>query len=218
LRLDGSKLTLAEYWRLCPEPVSFLIVLVRLWLGWPPRFHFVIPRPERLTRVSFEELPRSARSSLEPAVLRLEEAGLWLAFSHRSEVPEPHRLGVAAILLDPKQETYVAVMFVQERMAQRQEVCCVSLLTDGTRAGTTTTRQTFEPDPLYRVDRQPGLDPVTLLQRHREHLARLACAGLFSQKLTLARLEEAVLKAEQRFVDFHAARGIFVPMADEETP
>jgi hypothetical protein len=215
-RLDGRKITLAEYWRLSPGVLSFLIVLLAKLLGFPPKFSFAIPRPERLLKVTLDELPASARFGLRPAIQGLQESGLRLVFCYRMPTVESHRLGAATVLIDESSETSVGVMFAQDSQRRSLELSCVSRLNDGTLAKTVTTRRRFKTDSQDHLLRLPGLDPVSLLHRHRAHLARLASEGLFAVRLNPTTQEEMILASEQRFVDFHAARGLFVPMTDKE--
>jgi hypothetical protein len=215
-RIDGRRMALAEYWRLSPGVLTFATIAVRKLFQCPPRFSFAIHRPDRLLTVAFEDLPASARFGLQPAMRQLEEAGLSLVFFYRLEVPEPHRLGAAAVLRDDAGEIRALVAFSQERDVKQSRVSFASNLTDGTVAVTTAAKKTLEPVPVYRTARFPGADPLALLDRHRAHLARLAEDGLFPVKVDAGKLQATVLESEQRYVDFHIERGLFVPLTEEE--
>ncbi|MDB5308518.1 MAG: hypothetical protein JWO38_2720 [Gemmataceae bacterium] len=215
-RVDGARLTFAEYWRMSPNPLVFLIAAWMKLIGRPIRFSFSVPRPDRLFLVEFDELPAAARAGMGPLVDAAEAIGLRLVFCHRLVVPEPHRLGAAAILLDKTGETILLVIFSRQGNRVERHLACTTLFTDGSRAVTTTIRKTFEPLPGSHVARYPGADPASLLARHREHLAALTSEGLIPTRLEPNRLPDVVHEAELRFVDFHIGRGVFVPMTDEE--
>jgi hypothetical protein len=215
-RVDGGKLTFAEYWRMSPNAFVFLIAAGLKVVGIPLRFGFAVPRPDRLFLVEFGELPKAAQSGMKGLVQAAEAAGLRLAFCHRLAVPEPHRLGAAAFLLDAKNEAAVTVLFSKHGDTRESHLACVSRFADGLLASTTTIRKTMEPVPGYSVERYPGLDPAALLARHRGHVARLADEGRRLLPFDPDRLTDFVLEAEHRYVDFHSGRGVFVPMTDAE--
>lgn len=215
-RLDGGQLTYAEYWRLSPEPLSFLIAAGRKLVGWPIRFAFAIPRPDRLFLVDQDELPDAARSAMWPMVRKAKAAGFRLVFHHRLAVPEPHRVGAAAALLDEYALTCFYVMFAQDGGQRQVQLTCSSRFADSTRAITTTLHKTLEPVPGNHIERHPGADPAALYARHQEHLAALESQGLVPMWLDPDRLADVVLEWEVGYVDFHIGRGVFVPMAQEE--
>jgi hypothetical protein len=215
-RLDGGKLTLAEYWRMSSGVLTFLIAAGLKLIGRPVRFPFAIPRPERLVLVEFDDLPASARFAIGPPMHMLKESELQLVFCHRLDLLEPHRLGASAVYLDPSGESWAAVLFTQAKDRKRCELSCASKFGDGTLAVTTTAKKALRPHPLSHVVRFPRANPETLLQRHHEHLARLAANGLFPLNVERSKLQEVILASEQRHVDFHASRGLYVPLTDEE--
>jgi hypothetical protein len=215
-RVDGGTLTYAEYRRMAPDPFSFLIAAVRKFIGLPVRFRFAIPRPDRLFIVDFAELPDVAASAMRPLVHKAQAMGLRLGFYHRLAIPEPHRIGAAAALLDSIEWTCLYVIFGKDREQRQVQMTCASRFSDGSLAITTTMPKTMEPVPTSRIERHPGADPPTLYGRHQRHLERLASAGLLPLRIDPDRLADFVLEWELRYVDFHIGRGVFVPMTDEE--
>jgi hypothetical protein len=215
-RVDGGKLTYAEYWRMAPEPISFLIAAARKFVGLPIQFRFAVPRPDRLFLVDFAELPETARAAMRPLVHKAQAIGLRLGFYHRLALPEPHRVGAAAALLDEDASTCLYVIFGQDREQRQVQTTCASRLADDSLAVTTTMRKMMEPVPTSHVERHPGVDPATLYGRHQEHLEDLESRGLAPLRIDPDRLADFVLEWEVRYVDFHASRGVFVPMTDEE--
>lgn len=215
-RVDGAKLTYAEYWRMSPDPFSFLVAAGMKLVGFPIRFNFAIPRPDRLFVVEFDELPAAARHGLKPAVGAAEKAGLRLVFCHRLAVPEPTRLGTAALFLDDDNETSLMAMYGQQGEQREVHATCASRFADGSLCTTTTMKKTMVPAPDQDIERYPGADTAALYARHRDHLGRLAGRGLLPVALDPGRHEEFVLACELRYVDFHIGRGVFVPMTDAE--
>jgi hypothetical protein len=215
-RLDGRKLTYAEYWRMAPDPFSFFIAAVRKLIGLPVRFGFAIPRPDRLFIVDFGELPDAVGSAVRPLVHQARAMGLRLGFYHRLAVPEPHRIGAAAALLDEAEWTCLYVIFGQDRQQRQLQLTCASRFADDSLAITTTMPKTMEPVPTSRIERYPGADPAMLYARHHEHLERLTSKGLVPLCIDPDRLADFVLDWEQRYIDFHIGRGVFVPMTDSE--
>lgn len=215
-RVNGRKLTFGEYWRMSPDPFSFLIVAGMKLFGMPLKFNFAIPRPDRLFLVDFDELPKSARSGMKKMILGAEKAGMELVFCHRLAVPEPHRIGTAALLIDESCETGLMVIYGKDRATEERQMSCASRFADDTLAVTTTMKKTMVPVPDMSVERYPGASPATLIKRHREHLEKLADEGLVPVPINPNRYEEFVLDCELRYVDFHISRGVFVPMTDEE--
>ena len=215
-RVDGWKLTYAEYLRMAPDPFSFLIAAVRKFIGFPVRFGFAIPRPDRLFIVDFAELPDVAASAMRPLVHKARAMGLRLGFYHRLAIPEPHRIGAAAALLDGAEWTCLYVIFGKDGEQRQVQMTCASRFADDSLAVTTTMPETMEPVPRSHIERYPGADPPTLYARHQEHLERLASRGLVPLRIDPDRLADFVLEWELRYLDFHIGRGVFVPMSDAE--
>lgn len=215
-RVDGGRLTYGEYWRMAPSPLAFLIAAGRKFLGSPLQFQFAIPRPDRLFLVEFEEFPGYAKRAMTPAIQAVEREGLRLVFCHRIAVPEPNRLGVAAHFLDPKNHASLGILFGRTGEHIELRISCASGMSDDSLAVTTTMKQTLNPVPGQSIVRKPGADADEIYRLHCEHLARLDREGLLPKKLNPDRLDEFVLGWELNYVDHHIARGVFVPMTDEE--
>ena len=213
-KVHGGRLTVAEYWRICSSWQGFLYaVALKPFGGF--RFKFSVPRPEELRIVRMEELPAPVRERLRGPVEGFERAGLELAFYDRAQVLERHRIGVTAVLPGDGGETIGTVVVVNGR-PWAVELNCVTHFTDGRACVTTTARQKFRPQPHITAFRYPGLSPEELCERHRENLARMEAAGHFPTRITREQLPRVIVEAQQRFIDFHAARGVFVPMTEAE--
>jgi hypothetical protein len=215
-RVDGGKLTYGEYWRMSPDPLSFLIAAGLKLIRLPIKFNFTIPRPDQLFVVDFAELPSSARSEMKPMIRSAEKDGMQLSFCHRLAVVERHRIGAAAILLDEEEQIALTVIFGKHNQKRELQLTCCSVFADDTRAITTTMRKTMVPVPGNVIERYPGASPPALLDHHRHHLERLADEGLVPLRLDASRMPEVVLDWELSYVDYHIDRGVFVPMSEDE--
>ncbi len=213
-RVDGGRVRFSEYWRMAPDPLSFLIAAGRKLFGVPIYFNFAIPRPDRLFVVEFEELPESARFAMKPSIRSAEDAGLELAFIHRLVVPERSRFGAAALLTDRSHTSALMIMYGEQQARTELHLSFGSRLADDTLAATTDMKKTMETIPGNSIERYPGANIRTLFRKHREHLERLDAEGRPAAKI--ARWEEFVLDCEVRYVDYHISRGVFVPMTEDE--
>lgn len=215
-RVHGDRLTYAEYWRMSPDPFSFLLAAGLKTVGLPLPFNFSIPRPDKLFLVALDELPGSARFALKRPVAAAERDGLRLVFCHRLAVVESHRLGAAALLLDEQNGTCLNVMFGQHGEKRELQLSVVSEFDEDTRAVTTTMKKTMTPVPGSRIARLPKAGVGELLGRHAQLLDECAGDGYKPLRLDPNRLPQTVLRWELKYVDFHINRGVFVPMTDDE--
>ena len=214
-KVHGGRLTVAEYWRICSRWQGFLYaVALKPFGGF--RFTFSIARPEEPNIVRLDDLPAPARDRLRGPVEGFERAGLRLAFYQRSLVLERDRLGAGAVLLGHDGEVIGMVAVAGYRGRWVTELNCTTHFTDGRACATTTVREKFRPQPHITAFRCRTLSPEDLCKGHRENLARLEAVGHFPTRITAAQLPRVILEAQQRHVDFHAARGVFVPMTEEE--
>lgn len=214
-KVHGGRLSFAEYWRMSPNPLVFVIAAgAKLFGGLP--MNFSIPRVDQLHLVEKEELPKLARRELADPVKSLERAGMTIQFYHELPVLEKERIGCAAVLLDGDGYTFATVNFVKDANQQKVGVNCVSRFTDGDFGVTSDQKKELKPDPRHHVDRLVGADPEDLYERHLNNLENWRDDGLQAQRLNRDSTIAAVLAGEQGLVDFHAKRKVFVPMTKAE--
>jgi hypothetical protein len=214
-KVHGGRLSFAEYWRMAPDPFTFVLCAgMKLFGGMA--FDFSIPRVEELHYLDEAEVPKAAMKRIRGSIKRLTEAGFAPKFYHEMPVLEDHRLGLAACLLADDRRTFGMVMYARERDEEQTHVTCASRFADGTFGSTTTQKKMMKPDPQNKVARYPGAAADEIYDRHLEHLEEWEGGGLQVRKLDDAALAAAVLEGEQQHIDFHAERGVYVPMSKAE--
>src|SRR5262245_13455489 len=79
-KVDGQKLSYQEYWRMSPEPLSFLIAALRKLLRIPVEFKFSIPRVESLPLLDPAEIPGRVKKKWSAIIDACEDQGLQVQF------------------------------------------------------------------------------------------------------------------------------------------
>ena len=215
-RLHGGRLTITECWCLARSWGAFLKLFAWKPLGGYP-FRFSIPRPDALCRIDPDELPDGFRDRFLGFVAAVEKAGLGRVFVHQTELLERSRVGAGAVLLDPTGTVIGTVGFSgTNRRPMAGGLTLTTHFADGTAGITTTARRLYRPQPHHLIHRHPSLAPAGLLERHRQYLACWERAGKFPRSFNAGDLPRVILEAQQRYIDFYAAEGLFIPMTDEE--
>jgi hypothetical protein len=214
-KVHGGRLTLREYWKMAPDPFTFLLCAGLKVFGLMS-FDFSVPRVEELHYLDEAEVPKAAMKKIKGSIKRLTDAGFELKFYHEMPMLEDHRLGLAAVLVAPDRKTFAMVLYGREKDQEQTHVSCVSRFADGTFGATTTQKENMKPDPENKVARYPGAAADELYDRHADHLQEWEDEGQRVKKLDDATLVAAVLEGEQRHVDYHVERGVIVPMTKAE--
>jgi hypothetical protein len=215
-RIDGRRITLREYRRLCPNVLVFLLAAGLKLLGGGIRFTGLVPRIDRLHEITWDDVPADLRGGLSGPVAELERVGFRQLFLHRVPTPQRSRAGVCGVLLAPTGDAYAKVASVIRPDGRRQWVAVVARLTDGGLGATTDDRLELDDPPFYRRVAAVGARPVEVWDRHREAVLGWSAGGVFPLPLTPEAVRTAELEMESGFVDFHAARGVLVPVLDED--
>src|SRR5262249_47807489 len=116
-KLDGGKLSYSEYWRLSPDPLTFLIVAVRKLFFFPMQFRFGIPRSDVLQTVEEEDLPRDIARNMRAMIRGFTDEDFRLAFYYTTPTLERHRRGFAASMLSDDGLTAGLVIAAREKQA-----------------------------------------------------------------------------------------------------
>src|SRR5262245_40648037 len=130
-KVDGQKLTYAEYWRMAPDPFSFCIAALQKLLGTTVPMSFSIPRVDHWHLVDPEEVPARVTEWWKAPTRDCLAANLELQFCYTIPVLEEDRESYAAIYLSPDGLTAVNVSYVRSPPMQKTAVFCLSQLVDG---------------------------------------------------------------------------------------
>jgi hypothetical protein len=212
-RLDGQALTYAEYWRMSSRVPPFLIAAVRKALHVPVRFSFSIPRPSALHILQPGDIPGWVRRKWQAAVEACQDRGLALRFCHTVPLLETNREGYGAWFLSVDGLTAAALASARTHGRDGTSFACCSRLPEGGCFVTSDQRRKLEPHPDDEIVRFPGADPSEIVDRHLQAMREPGRRFVRMEELDFPRL---VLEREQRHVDFHIVRGVYVRMTEEE--
>lgn len=217
-RLDGRRITLREYRRVCPSLLMFLIVAGLRLVGVTFRFTGLMPYLDRLYEVSWDDLPQEDYDALAGPVAGWERLGFRRLFVHDIPTPQRNRSGSVVVLLSPGGEAFVQLAYIVRPDGRFVWTGVFSRFPDGSYGLTTDQKHELNDPPECRRSQQPpGLTPEEMWERHRENLKDLwGNEGLSAERLSDARVRQLVLEIEQAEADYQAARGVFVPVLDED--
>lgn len=212
-RVNGQALTYAEYWRMSPGVLAFAVAAVRKLLHAPMPFTFSLPRPEALYLLEPWEVPVPVRRRWQRAVEACQDRGLRLVFCNTLPLLERDRSSYSAALL--RTDGLVGATVVTSVVPRRVETvfACLSRLADGHFLVTIDQPKKMEVPPEYEHVRLPGARPDVVLDRHLEEIQQEG------RRLLQASADDwphLVLQSSQRLFNFHVARGVYVPLAEEE--
>jgi hypothetical protein len=208
-RLNGQTLSYAEYWRMSPGIFAFAMAALLKLLHCPVNFAFSIPRPEALTFMEPADIPGWVQKRWQRAVETCQDWGLQLQFCYTLPVLERHREAYAASFLSGDGLVGAAVCAAATRVLSRTTFSCLSRLRGGYALITTDQRKQLEPHPDDQIVRLPGAAPDVILERH---LRELGEPERTPWPVNGAEWPQYVLEREQRHVDYHIVRGVYVPM------
>lgn len=214
-KINSGRLSFGEYWRMSPNPVVFLIAAgAKLFGGLP--MNFSIPRVDTLHTIDWEDMPPRAGKRMEPSIDTYESLGYKYGFCYEMPILELDRFFGACTLLGEDGLRFAMVVYVETPEEKRLTLGIVTEFTDGNYGVTTTAKKELEPEPNHRVHRHLSATAEELHQLHEQHLEEWRNDGLEPVKQSWDRLPQVILAAEQATVDFHASRGVFVPMSEAE--
>ena len=216
-RVHGGKVSFAEYWRMSPNTLTFGIAAIAKLFGGLP-MNFSIPRPSELHVVDWDDVPKAARKAMRTPIEELESAGLMFQFCHQLPVLERTRLGIGVVLLSPDGKTFATVNHAADANANLKEtqVSCVSRFVDEGFGCTTSAKKQFKPIPEDITFRHLDMPADELYERHLDYLAGWEDDGRKVRRFNSETVHDVMLEGEQRHVDFHVERGVYVPMTKAE--
>ena len=213
-KVHGGRVTFAEYWRMAGNPIEFAIAAIAKLFGGLP-MNFSIPLADELHTSEFEELPRKAQRALDDPVARLEDEGFSLAFCHELPLLETHRTGAAVVLLGPDPRVWAMAAFAHDKAMTQLSVSCITKYDDDVLRGVTTEKKQLQPHPNHVAVRMPGATADAVYRTHLAHMPDWECDAN-PVRMTPDSLAAEILALERQTVEYHAERGVFIPMTPDE--
>jgi hypothetical protein len=214
-KVHGGRLSFREYWKMADDPFTFLIAAgAKLFGGLP--MNFSIPYLDQLDIVELDDLPGGPRRTIKRGVAAFEDAGFDFQFVHELPVLERNRFAAAAILLAPNGRSFATVNFAEVKDMSQMAYNCVCWFGEGRFGTATTQKEQMKPDPKHLTVRYPGASPEELADRHKELVRGWEEDREVIRTIRPDALPDVVLSGERGHVEFHAERGVYVPMTKDE--
>jgi hypothetical protein len=215
-RIRGRAITLREYWRLCPDPFTFCIAAVaKPFGGLAPAWS--VPFIDRMPIVHPDDLPRVVARAIERHSARFEDEGYRVLYHTEAPLLEKNRLVASSILLADDGWSLAQVLYIKNGEQTQVGLTVGCLCDDGTYAVTTNRKQELDSPPGHRVERYVGADAGRLVDKFHDHAREWEERdGMRPVPLDEAKVTELLLRVEREALEFHAARGVLVPMTRRE--
>ncbi|MEO6811756.1 MAG: hypothetical protein ABI353_21815 [Isosphaeraceae bacterium] len=218
-RIISTRVSLGEYRRLAAGLVSFLIVAFFRVFRVPAPFFFPFgfTRPRRLDLIEFDHLPPHIRNHWEGPLAEFEALGLHPAFAYSLPVTGSLKEAFAIILRADDGRLHGSLSYLRNQVgANTKEVVAAtasSRLTDGQRVATSNARPFLNPPPEYQVRHLTGFSVKEVLSSHLEWVASM---DRTPEPIAEDELPDAIIRSEQRHIDFQIERGVLAPMTARE--
>ena len=217
-RPDSSRYTLRELRHVMPSFPAFLRAALGRWiLGSRYGSRLVILRVDQIDRVAEEAVPGPLQPGLAQKTAAYQAEGWRRLFVYRWPLRGPlEAYGVAFLAADGR-AAGVAVGSVglgPRKTPAPHWVCALaSRLTDGGCWKTCDSPPKLVNPPEYKIDYLPGQPVAVLVDRHYQ---RLAGVGDSVERLEEDDVEPFLVADNNREIDFHASRGVYVPLTEQE--
>lgn len=216
-RTDSRRFSYAEYWRLSPNPLGFVVAAIFKTIRVPLPGKFALGYPHELTLVAWEDVEPHVMEKWSARLKQCEEAGYRRVFCHRLTCRGVTRETLSCFLLSDDRLSTVTLNYVRaENSVVLKEVVTTALasrLQDGRLALTFDYWGYLDPKPDEVVRRVSGKPIQETLERHRDWIAGL---GAIPVPLDPNDLPQLVLKREQQSIEYRAARGLLVRLSAHE--
>jgi hypothetical protein len=166
--------------------------------------------------VDLDDLPGGPRRIIRRGVQKFEDCGYQFAFVHEIPVLERDRFGAAAFLISPDGLSFTNVNFVEDKAVSQHVIGVNCRFDDGSFGMLTTQKEQMQPNPIHRYVRRPGAAAEDLVDQFPEILEEWESEGVQAVRIMPKSLPGLVLEGEQGDVDYHAERGVYVPMTAAE--
>lgn len=209
-KVDGGKLSLREYWRMAGNPFVFLIAAIAKLFGGLPIPTYAA-KVDQLHLRTLEELPEECGNLLRPAFEAMPARGYRLLFLH--EVPQLVRGNFTAggVFLADDRRSFAVVLAA--RSGTVAQVAHHFVIRDSDHYFIVTNEKpALKQRPHRTVIYLTGRSPDEVHARFQEERDRHMTADQWND----ADLRTLILREEQEFIEFHAARGVLKRMSESE--
>lgn len=215
-KIRGRAITLREYRRLCPDPLTYFIAMVaKPFGGIAPAWS--VSCVDRIPDVDPRDLPKGAARTLERHAARFEEEGYRVLFHYEVPLLERNRLTAATILLSEDAWSMAQVLYIKSGEQSQVGLTVGCWCEDGTHATVTNRKQELDAVPGHRTERYLGAGPGELVDRFLDHAREWdAGEGMRAVKLDEAKVRRMLVQAERQAVEHYAERGVLVRMTAKE--
>lgn len=214
-KLRGRKISLREYWRLCPDPFTFCIAAVaKPFGGVVPALS--VPLLDRIPDVHPDDLPKGVARALDRQAERFEAEGYRRLFTCEAPLLERHRLAAATVLLADDGWSMAQVLYIKNREQTQVGLTVGCWCDDGTFAVVTNRKPELDNPAGHRGERYLGAGAEELVDRFLHHARTWDAEGMRAVPLDEAKVRENLLRVEREAIEYHARRGVLVPMTPRD--
>jgi hypothetical protein len=207
--VDSLKISYGDYWRLSGSFSNFMIAALFKLFGKRIDFKSVVQRLDALTLVDEAKFQALDKQPLKESVNAFKAAGLELKFYYTIP-PVGQTDSCAAAFLSPDRKVLAQVLHAYSTQSGSQlsetVLSCSSWKPDGKIVASADRKPKFNVAPTFETARYVGATPGELYTRHCARIARLPV-----QTVDPDQVERSILDLSHREIDFHAARGVYVP-------
>lgn len=214
-RVDGQRLTYAEYWRMSPGFFSFAIAAAMKLVRMPIASEFAIPRIDELTFVDPKSMPPYATHALAKFVRACLDADLRPQFTYTMPSLDGSSESYSSLFLSEDGRTAAQLIFVRSTDMEKTAIGCLTRLGDRRFLVTTDQPEALRSHPDDDMVRLVGRPPQEILARHAERLAAMTSGDRSPIRLDENSLKAMILYREQGHIDYHVSRGVYVPIDPE---
>jgi hypothetical protein len=214
-RLNGSKITVAEYTRLCEDWFTLVIaVLTKPFGGILPKLSMLYPDRHKL--ITLAEVSESIEKSILRQVKKFEDAGYRTALIYEIPALEKDRLSVSVNMISRDQLSLAQVFYegIGEHSKIRHSVG--HFHADGNYSIVTTRKRELDLPPPANILRRPGASVDDILDDYDDIRDEWAGPGDEPVKLTPESLCNLLHQIEIDNFEYLIKRGVLVPMSPKE--
>jgi hypothetical protein len=216
-KFDASRLTLAELWRSCNNPLEFAIAAIckAIRVNAAPRFG--LARTDRLVRISAGAVPAFAQARITPLIQLAEALGMLPGFYFT--IPTAGALeGYSFLMRSSDGQSVLSIdcirITVGTLVNEKATFHFISTCGDGRYLVTSGSKREENTPPGYDGRYLPGRSLDDVLQCHRQRLAEQAAVP--HRIADNDQLERMIFAYERGVMDFQIERRVFVPLAADE--